>query len=363
MALKWMNDWSRANPKDIWRPAVSIGVVGVVLMFAAALVTIGQPFKTVSMQTGPRGEGAVVVKFPQTQVDPTAADYVSQDPVKPQPGDKLAKDIYKNVQVLGNLTDANFTRLMVSMAQWVAPDQGCAFCHGDGDISTYSEDKLYTKVIARRMIQMTQDINENWSGHVQAVGEAGVNCFTCHRGQNIPSGVWYRIDPVNKVMAGWGAVQNRVTLQSQYTSLPSDALEQYLLEGKNILVSAQTVRDKTDTASIQDTERTFSLMNYIDNSLNVNCTFCHSTRAFWDTSQVTPQWATALLGIQMVNALNNTYLVPLQSVFPAEQLGPVHQDAPKLACNTCHKGYHLPLNGTDMIKDWPELASSAPPKY
>ena len=31
-------------------------------------------------------------------------------------------------------------------------------------------------------------------------------------------------------------------------------------------------------------------------------------------------------------------------------------DAPKAACKTCHKGYQQPLQGTNVIKDWPELA-------
>ncbi len=365
MLSNWFAGWNKANPTDVYRPAVAIGVVGGAIVLATLLVTLGQPFKTTSMQTGPRGEGAIVVKMASamTRPDPTVADYQSQDPIIPKPGDPLAKDTYKNVQVLGDLTTDNFTRVMLSMTQWVAPDQGCAFCHGDGALETYSEDTLYTKVIARKMLQMTQNINENWSGHVNFGGDVGVNCFTCHRGQNIPTGIWYRIDPVSKATAGWASVQNRVTSQSQWTSLPSDALEKYLLEGQNILVSAQDVRDRTNKATIQDTERTFSLMNYIDNALNVNCTFCHSTRAFWDAGQVTPQWATALLGIQMVNQLNNDYLAKLEGVFPAQQLGPVHADVPKLACATCHKGYQKPLGGMSMIKDWPELASSTAPKY
>lgn len=365
MLSKWFDTWNKANPKDVFGPAMGIGVVGGVVVLATLLVTLGQPFKTTSFQTGPRGEGAIVVKFASAAAipDPTIADYQSQDPIVPKPGDALAKDTYKNVQVLGDLTVDNFTRVMLSVTQWVAPDKGCAFCHGDGGIETYSADTLYTKVIARKMLQMTQNINETWGGHVNINGDVGVNCYTCHRGQNIPTGVWYQIDPVNKATAGWASVQNRVTVQSQFTSLPSDALQKYLVEGQNILVSAQDVRDPTDKATIQDTERTFSLMNYIDNSLNVNCTFCHSTRALWDTSQVTPQWATALLGIQMVNALNNDYLMKLQGVFPADQLGPIHGDVPKLACNTCHKGYQKPLGGMNMIKDWPELASTAAPKY
>ena len=198
--------------------------------------------------------------------------------------------------------------------------------------------------------------------------EVGVNCYTCHRGQNVPSDIWFRITPVVDAMTGWGAVQNRATVQSQSTSLPSDALEAYLLDYGIIGVHDLESRVAGSPAdegfrSIQDTERTYSLMNYIDNSLGVNCVFCHNSRAFYDTAEVTPQWATASLGIAMVQELNNDYLVPLGELYPEERLGPIHQDAPKAACRTCHKGYQQPLQGMNMIADWPELTTSELPEY
>ena len=110
------------------------------------------------------------------------------------------------------------------------------------------------------------------------------------------------------------------------------------------------------TADSTKTTILFSLMNHFANSLNVNCTFCHNTRAFYDPAQVTPQWATASVGIQMVLELNNDYLDPIGGLLPDNRLGPVYGDAPKAACMTCHKGYSKPLQGTPMLSDWPELA-------
>jgi photosynthetic reaction center cytochrome c subunit len=55
--------------------------------------------------------------------------------------------------------------------------------------------------------------------------------------------------------------------------------------------------------------------------------------------------------------------VGLLDLYPEDRLGPVHQDAPKAACATCHKGYLQPLQGTNVIADWPELATSGPPAY
>ncbi|WP_424974647.1 photosynthetic reaction center cytochrome PufC [Dinoroseobacter sp. S124A] len=367
MFPKWFSEWNAKNPTDIYKPAIIVGVAGSAVFLAALFVSWGQPLATDSMQTGPRGTGMKVAKFELEldKPDPTIEDYYTDEPFIPEEGEELAGDIYENVQVLGDLTDANFNRLMNAMTQWVAPEQGCAYCHSGADDGEYADDDLYTKVVARSMIQMTQNINENWDGHVNAVEVVGVNCYTCHRGENVPSDIWFRIDPVNENTSGWSAVQNRATAQSQFTSLPSDALEQYLLNYETIAVHdlESRVQNEPGDPTWQHTERTFSLMNYFSNSLGRNCVFCHNSRAFYDGAQVTPQWATASLGIQMVQELNNDYLVPLEGVYPPERLGPLHADAPKAACKTCHKGYQRPLQGTNVITDWPELATSGPPVY
>ncbi len=370
MFPKWFTKWNAENPVDIYRPAILVGGVGVAVVVVAGLVSLGQPYATDSLQTGPRGTGMSVPKFESDLAtpDPDIALVFENEPWVPEPDEELARDIYENVQVLGDLTDANFNRLMGAMTEWVSPDEGCAYCHGEGDLSTYGEDKLYTKVVARRMIEMTQHINEAWAGHVNANGEVGVTCMTCHRGEAVPSEIWFEVTPVNMRVEGWGAVQNRVTPLSQFTSLPSDALEKFLLDDHPINVhslQARIAEDVTDpdTATWQDTERTYSLMNYVSNALGVNCVFCHNSRAFYDPGQNTPQWATAILGIDMVREMNNEYLVPLKDEYPPERLGPVHEDAPKAACATCHKGYQQPLQGLNVIRDWPELATTGTPDY
>ena len=86
-------------------------------------------------------------------------------PPRVQPAARCASAEYENVQVLGHLTTAQFTRLMTAITTWVAPTQGCAYCHNTNNLAS---DELYTKVVARRMLQMTQHINENWQVHVQA---------------------------------------------------------------------------------------------------------------------------------------------------------------------------------------------------
>ena len=370
MLPNWFNKWNRDNPSDIYGPAILVGVLGAAVIVAAALVSFGQPYATESMQTGPRGTGMSRPEFKAdlAKPDPAIEAMYFDEPFIPEGGETLAKDAYQNVQVLGELTEDNFNRVMGAITQWVAPEQGCAYCHGDVALEDYGNDDLYTKVVARRMIQMTQNLNESWDSHVSANKQVGVTCYTCHRGENVPSEIWFKLGDVSARMDGWGAVQNKVTVQSQYTSLPSDALEAYLLNGESIKVhdlDAHADAKPTDEGypTWQNAERTYSLMNYVSNSLGVNCVFCHNTRAFYDAGQVTPQWGTELLGISMVNELNNEYLVPLQDVYPPERLGPIFADAPKAACKTCHKGYQQPLQGTDVIGNYPELATTGAPVY
>ena len=137
-------------------------------------------------------------------------------------------------------------------------------------------------------------------------------------------------------------------------------MEAYLLNYEQINVHDLEFRVENQPGDplIQQTERTYSLMNYFSNSLGKNCVLCHNSRAFYDTEKVTPQWGISSLGISMVQEMNNDYLVPLADVYPENRLGPVHGDAPKAACKTCHKGYQQPLQGSNVIStglNWLQL--------
>jgi len=360
MLPQWFTKWNSDNPKDIYGPAILVGTLGGAVAVAALLVTWGQPLATDSQQTGPRGTGMSVPEFDRDRLtpDPDIAKIITSEPILPQPGDATAGQFYDNIDpLLADLTVANYDRLVAAMQSWT------------GIPGLLTDDAAdYQNTVAYQMIQMTQSINENWAGHVNANGVVGVTCYTCHRGEPVPSEIWFRLGPVTEGTEGWSSNQNRVTVQSQFTSLPSDALEVYLLDYGRIGVHdleahVAAYPSEEGYPTWQDTERTFSLMNYMSNSLGVNCVFCHNSRAFYDTEQATPQWNTAMLGISMVQELNNDWLVPLEDVYPPERLGPVFADAPKAACKTCHKGYQQPLQGTNMISNWPELASTDGPFY
>ena len=120
MFPKWFDKWNKENPTNIFGPAILIGALGGAVFVAILLVNFGQPYNTTSLQTGPRGTGMSVPEFSAQviQPDPTIEDYYTEEPYVPEGGEELAKDIYENVQVLGELTEDNFNRLMLAMTQW-----------------------------------------------------------------------------------------------------------------------------------------------------------------------------------------------------------------------------------------------------
>jgi photosynthetic reaction center cytochrome c subunit len=271
----------------------------------------------------------------------------------PDPEAPPISEVFQNVQVLNDLTLLEFSRLMQALTTWVAPEEGCEYCHNTDDLAA---DDKYTKVVARRMLEMTRRINSEWKTHV---GGTGVTCWTCHRGQAVPSGIWFS-DPGPKTAAhtlSKRGGQNVPGIQNVgNASLPYDPLTAFLLHDNEIGVQGTQPLAGANRRSIKQGEWTYSLMMYMSNSLGVNCTYCHNTRAMgvWDESS--PQRNTAWYGIRMVRELNNEYLEPLKPTFPAYRLSP-DGDGPKLACQTCHKGAYKPLYGVTMLNDYPELAS------
>ena len=327
------------------------------LLLAGALLLAGCERPPVdSVQHGYRGTGMVQVYNPRTvarqmpnNVVPDALPAVGSDGPK-------AGEVYKNVQVLGNLSVGEFTRLMVAIQSWVAPPGAdCGYCH---NLENLAEDSKYTKIVARKMIQMTQHVNSEWKTHVK---DTGVTCFTCHRGQPVPANVWFTTPPqdLKSNFIGDLAEQNQPAKSVGLASLPYDPFTPYLLKDLPIRVYGREALPGPDGAnnrtSIKQTEFTYGLMMHMSDALGVNCTYCHNTRSFasWEGP---PQRANAYYGIRMARDLNVNYMQPLTSVFPAGRKGELG-DVAKNNCATCHQGAYKPLYGVSMLKSHPELAA------
>ncbi len=304
-----------------------------------------------SVQTGYRGTGMLQVYNPRILNEQIPNHQPpGTPPVPASPDGPRAKDVLKNVQVLGDTGVAEFTNLMTAITAWVSPKEGCAYCHNLQDMA---DDSKYAKVVARRMIQMTQHVNADWKPHVAGTG---VTCYTCHRGEPVPAQAWVTAKSQDKRSDFIGNLdgQNQPAMSVGLASLPYDPFTPYLLKGEKIAVQATSALPQGHVASIQATEGTYALMFHMSYALGVNCTYCHNSRSFNNWPESSPKRGIAWHGIRMVGDLNNAYLEPLTKTVPATRLGP-EGDIPKVSCATCHQGAYKPVYGAQMAKDYPAL--------
>ena len=272
------------------------------------------------------------------------------------PAGRTAEAAYKNIQVLKGADANDFLRLMGAFPNWIAPSVGCAYCHS---LANMAADTLYTKTVARHMIEMTRTINTDWKSHV---GSVGVTCYTCHRGHAVPQFVWFT--PVAPRNAGGVAEtdtgQAAPSQAAALTELATDPFTPFLLDSRPIRVEGHTALPTTSNSSTKQTEWTYGLMAHFGHALGVGCTYCHNSRDFTEWDQGTPARVTAWYGIEMVRALNRQFMEPIRTVFPADRLGP-GGDVPKINCLTCHQGAYKPLYGKNDLAAYQLLADKPIP--
>lgn len=268
----------------------------------------------------------------ETNYDPddiarTAAYNQAPKPLPPAPPGPPGQ--YRNVQVLTDISAAEFGRTMTAMSAWVAGNPGnCAYCHNTANFASDSNkgQPIYTKLVSRMMLRMTRRVNSDYTQHV---GGTGVTCYTCHRGQPLPNGLWF------------------------YTT--ENQILRHYLDRDDIRVQSHTVEPNNgNRTAIRQTYNTYALMVTQSNALGVNCTYCHNSRAWTSWEQSTPKRVVAYAGAAMLRDMNMNYLNPLQPVYPRSRLGE-HGDAPKAQCITCHNGVYKPLYGAKMVRDYPAL--------
>ncbi len=108
----------------------------------------------------------------------------AQQPAQPQAAaEETMEQKYKNIQALKGLPASQMRAMMNYISASLG--MGCADCHvKNGDQWAFEKDDNNHKVVARRMITMTMDINKaSFNGRTQ------VTCFTCHQGHDHPSHV------------------------------------------------------------------------------------------------------------------------------------------------------------------------------
>jgi photosynthetic reaction center cytochrome c subunit len=321
----------------------------VTVLGAALLVSACELPPMENVQRGYRGVGMEAVINPRLLEEKVAANIPPEaPPMLPDTGPK-ASEIYQNVQILGDLSIGQFTRLMGAITQWVSPEQGCLYCH---DAQNFADDSLYTKRVSRVMLAMTQRANEDWKAHV---GDTGVTCYTCHRGQAVPAEVWATDPGPDAVQGIVRAQQNIASPTVAYASLPFDPLTPFLSEDYDIRVIPETALPQGSRTSIQQAEWTYGLMMHFSDSLGVNCTHCHNSRSFFAWDQSPPERTKAWHAIRQVREMNNVFIDSTADILPESRKGPLG-DPLKVNCKTCHQGAYRPLFGYPMLKDYPSLA-------
>ena len=269
-----------------------------------------------------------------------------------------ASATYENVLVLGGVSTERFNHFMAQMNNWVAPQTGdpnnvgCNYCHNPNNMAS---DEKYPKVVARRMIQMTQNINTNWTSHVQ---QTGVTCWTCHRGNTIPLNRWSLDErPSNGTITGEKFEQNTPDPRVAFASLPHTGFAKYILNGDSMAarVNNKGIHPTADhRVSEKEAEYVYGFMMHMSSALGVNCTYCHNSGAFAQWNMSRPTRAVAWYGIQMAKQANGAYVQSVANVLPADQKGP-HGDPYKINCATCHNGVYKPMYGVSMRPDNPVL--------
>ena len=339
----------------------SITRVGGVAFIAAAAFVVFVPNWT-------HVRSAEEVGFPQEIVfhrDQERAP-INQAPASLPPateGGPSATEAYRNVKVLTDVSAAEFMRLQTAITAWVSPGQGCDFCHTGND---FASDAKPTKAAARVMLQMTRHLNADWANHVAG---AGVTCFSCHRGQPVPAEIWFPDPPQpnRPFVAKQDAWNEGADTVRKF--FPTAGFVEYFLGDQPIAVQS-TVAGKNGTLSSQgEAKRIYEMMMQMSDGIGVNCGYCHNSRNFQSWSESTPYRWVGYDAIRLVRDLNRNYLLQIGALVPQTRSLTTQTDLPVLPerfrnpqlgngmvnCATCHMGLTKPLNGANMVQDYPGL--------
>ncbi len=284
-------------------------------------------------------------------------------------GGPSATEAYKNVKILTDVSAAEFMRIQYAITAWVAPTQGCAFCHAG---TNYASDAKPTKAAARVMLQMTRHLNTDWSSHVSP---AGVTCYSCHRGQPVPSGTWFPNEPQPQhLMAekteNWQEIGDTV-----HKFFPDAGFAEYYLYDQPVRVQSDTIEPNHSISSWPEAKNIYEMMMQYSDSIGVNCGYCHASRNWADWSQSSPYRWIGYDALRLVREVNNDFMLPIAKLIPQTRtlIGettipamPVRMRGPQtgnglVTCGTCHQGITKPLNGANMVNDYPGLGPLNPP--
>ena len=108
-----------------------IRLIGALSVALGLLAGCGERPPIDVQQIGYRGTGMEQNVNPRLREQLKAVNQIGGIQPPADASGPLAKDIYQNVQVLSDLSVGEFTRVMLSMTEWVAPEdqKNCTYCN------------------------------------------------------------------------------------------------------------------------------------------------------------------------------------------------------------------------------------------
>lgn len=97
-------------------------------------------------------------------------------------GGGVALADFKNLKVLPKSISKDELKSLMK-AQSKALGVECDYCH---DVPDMASDKLEKKQLARKMMQMTAELNAKWIKGWKGAEKHPVTCGTCHQGHESP---------------------------------------------------------------------------------------------------------------------------------------------------------------------------------
>lgn len=301
----------------------------------------------------------------------------------------------QNVQVLTGLTTAQIWSYMQNLSAGMGV--GCQYCH---DIQNFASYNIPQKTAGLLMLQLTRDINTtyianlpNWQGNY-------VNCATCHNGAPVNMPTWgpefeqlnqpIEVN-VNVIDASGVPITDEAQKPPEVQGLVS--LEEAILwntfnyqvwrpyvpgdqtSGRGSLALLYNVDGEVGPTQEQ-ANISQGAMNYMAQSMGVNCVYCHNSRNFYAYEEAASGiQVNAEYGLKKLKAvrmlLMSTWMAQNWTTYSAFSKGPANGSIEPLlvnqqylkpindqywalpGCYTCHQGNAIPLGSLNQA-DIPE---------
>ena len=249
----------------------------------------------------------------------------------------------QNVKILKGLSTAQIYGYMVNQFSG-GLKVSCQHCHNLAQ-GNFADDTNPNKHIARQMLLMSADLNQNWITQLPvSVGNYQVACATCHSGA--------------AVNFNGGKSGNLSNYPADQAPIP-DNFQIKLATPADIDYLQVTGRLNAELADVQYNQYVMTHMNY---ALGVGCAFCHNA-AYFPSNEV-PQKGHALIMLKMIQYLNAGQ-VPAQFQYSdplykrgVGYLAAMNNKVP--SCWMCHRQAQIPPGAMENGAVPPQISSHPP---